>query len=48
MSRLRTSIDKAVSNREQYVDKFCNYLDRDITELGKEVKEIKELSQVRE
>ena len=39
-------MDKAASNREQYVDKFCNNLDRDITELGKEVKEIKNQAQV--
>ena len=39
-------MDKAVSNREKYVDKFCNSLDRDITELGKEVTEIKNMAQV--
>ena len=39
--RLRTAVDKATSSREQYVDKFCHHLDRDITELGKEVKDIK-------
>lgn len=44
--RLRAAVDKAASNREQYVDKFCNNLDRDITELGKEVKEIKNEAQV--
>lgn len=44
--RLRAAVDKAVSNREQYVDKFCNNLDRDITDLGKEVKEIKNQAQV--
>lgn len=44
--RLRAAVDKAASNREQYVDKFCNNLDRDITELGKEVKEIKNQAQV--
>lgn len=44
--RLRAAVDKAASNREQYVDKFCNHLDRDITELGKEVKEIKNQAQV--
>ena len=44
--RLRAAVDKAGSNREQYVDKFCNNLDRDITELGKEVKEIKNQAQV--
>ena len=44
--RLRSAVDKAVSDREKYVDKFCNHLDRDIVELGKEVKEIKNQSQV--
>ena len=39
-------MDRAVSDREKYVDKFCNCLDRDITELGKEVTEIKNLAQV--
>ena len=44
--RLRAAVDKAAGNREQYVDKFCNNLDRDILELGKEVKEIKSQAQV--
>ena len=44
--RLRAAVDKAAGNREQYVDKFCNNLDRDILELGKEVKEIKNQAQV--
>ena len=39
-------MDRAVSDREKYVDKFCRCLDRDITELGKEVTEIKNLGQV--
>ena len=39
--RLRTAVDKAASNREKYVDKFCHHLDKDITELGRDVKEIK-------
>ncbi len=45
--RLRTVVDKAVSNRETYVNKFCSNLDKDIQELGKEAKEIKNLAQVR-
>lgn len=44
--RLRSAVDKAVSNRETYVNKFCFNLDKDITELGKEVKEIKTEGQV--
>jgi len=39
-------IDKALAERDQNVDKFCNLLDKDITELGKEVKEVKRESQV--
>ena len=46
VTSLRTSVDKAVSSREQYVDKFCRHLDQDITELGKEAKEIKNEAQV--
>ncbi len=40
-------MDKATSNREQYVDKFCHNVDKDITELGKEVKDIKNQGLVR-
>ncbi len=47
MLRLRTAVDKATSNREQYVDKFCHNVDKDITELGKEVKDIKNQGLVR-
>ena len=39
-------MDKGVSNREQYIDKFCRHLDKDIVELGHDVKEIKNNSQV--
>ena len=45
--RLRTAVDKATSNREQYVDKFCRNVDKDIFELGKEVKGIKNQGLVR-
>lgn len=38
---LRNSVDKVVSSREQYIDKFCRHLDRDITDVDKEVKDIK-------
>lgn len=46
VSRLRSAVDKAVSNREQYVDKFCSHLNKDITELSREVKDIKNEAQV--
>ena len=39
-------MDKATSNREQYVSKFCHHLDQDIAALTKEVKEIKSQAQV--
>lgn len=45
--RLRTAVDMATSSREQYVDKFCHHLDKDITELGKDVKDIKNQGVVR-
>ena len=48
MNGLRMSVDKAVSNREQNISKFCAHLDKDIEELGKEVKEIKNIAQVSE
>ena len=38
-------IDKALADRDSNVDKFCTHLDKDIAELGKEVKEVKQESQ---
>ena len=46
MSRLRTAVDKVASNREQCIHKFCTHLDKDIAELDKEAKEIKNEAQV--
>ena len=46
VNRLRTAVDKGTSNREQYVHKFCTQLDKDIAELDKEAKEIKNEAQV--
>ena len=43
---LRNSVDKGVSQRDQYINKFCRMLDKDIAELGKEVKAIKNEAQV--
>ena len=43
---LRNSVDKGVSQRDQYISKFCRMLDKDIVELGKEVKTIKNEAQV--
>ena len=46
VNRLRNAVDKAVSNRERYVDKFCSHLNKDIAELAHEVKDIKNDAQV--
>ena len=46
VSSLRSSVDKAVSQREQNIQKFCAHLDKDIEDLGREVKEIKNQAQV--
>lgn len=40
------SIDRALADRDGNVDKFCSHLDTDITELMKEVKEVKQEAQV--
>ena len=39
-------MDKALSNRERYINRFCRHLDKDINELGHEVKDIKNDAQV--
>lgn len=43
---LQNSVDTILSSREKYIDKLCHHLDKDITELGKEVIEIKNEAQV--
>ena len=40
-------IDKASAERDSNVRKFCQSLDKDIVELGKELKEIKSQANVR-
>ncbi|XP_070535810.1 dynein axonemal heavy chain 6-like isoform X2 [Ptychodera flava] len=45
VSAVRNAIDKAVGERDANIDKFCNTLDKDIAELNKDVKEIKQESQ---
>ncbi|XP_055873384.1 dynein axonemal heavy chain 6-like isoform X2 [Biomphalaria glabrata] len=42
---VRNAIDKALTERDSNIDKFCNHLDKDIAELGKEVKEMKQEAQ---
>lgn len=44
---VRNAIDKALTERDANIDKFCNHLDKDIAELAKEVKEVKQEAQVR-
>ena len=43
---VRNAIDKSVSERDANLDKFCTHLDKDIAELNKEVKTVKQESQV--
>ncbi|BFZ25685.1 hypothetical protein BsWGS_28724 [Bradybaena similaris] len=42
---VRNAIDKALTERDSNIDKFCNHLDKDIAELVKEVKEVKQEAQ---
>lgn len=44
---MRNAIDKGVSERDANIDKFCTHMDKDIAELGKEVKAVKQEGQVR-
>jgi hypothetical protein len=41
-------IDKALAERDNNLKKFCQSLDKDIAELGRELKEVKRDSQVTE
>jgi len=43
---VRNAIDKALAERDANIDKFCTHLDKDIAELAKEVKEVKQEAQV--
>lgn len=43
---VRNAIDKSLTERDANIDKFCTHLDKDIAELGKEVKEVKQEAQV--
>ena len=40
------SLDKALSNREQNLSKFCAHLDKDIDKLAEGAKDIKDQAQV--
>lgn len=46
ITNVRNAIDKALAERDANIDKFCTHLDKDIAELGKEVKEVKQEAQV--
>ena len=43
---MRNAIDKALAERDANIDKFCTHLDKDIAELSKDVKEVKQVAQV--
>ena len=45
ITRVRNAIDKSLAERDGNVDKFCVRLDKDIAELSREVKEVKQEAQ---
>ncbi|KAM4706665.1 dynein axonemal heavy chain 6 [Discoglossus pictus] len=45
ITAVRNVIDKAVGERDSSIDKFCRCLDKDIAELNKEVKDVRQQSQ---
>ncbi|KAJ8313399.1 hypothetical protein KUTeg_009027 [Tegillarca granosa] len=45
ITSVRNAIDKSLTERDANIDKFCTHLDKDIAELAKEVKEIKQEAQ---
>ncbi|XP_064174621.1 dynein axonemal heavy chain 6 isoform X1 [Anguilla rostrata] len=47
ITRVRNAIDKAVGEKDGNINKFCQHLQQDITELNKEVKRVKEQAQNR-
>ena len=46
MTGVRNAIDKSLAERDSNIDKFCSSLDKDIAILNKEVKKIKQETQV--
>lgn len=46
ITNVRNAIDKCLTERDANIDKFCTHLDKDIGELTKDVKEIKQEAQV--
>ncbi|XP_050398729.1 dynein axonemal heavy chain 6 [Patella vulgata] len=45
ITNVRNAIDKALTERDANIDKFCSHLDKDIAELAKDVKEVKQEAQ---
>lgn len=45
IDRAKNAIDKALAERDGNIDKFCSCLDKDIADLNKEVKEVKQEAQ---
>ncbi|XP_033099985.1 dynein heavy chain 6, axonemal-like [Anneissia japonica] len=45
VTAVRNAIDKSVGERDSNIDKFCTHLDKDIMDLNKEVKSVKQESQ---
>lgn len=45
IDRAKNAIDKALAERDGNIDKFCSCLDKDIGDLNKEVKEVKQEAQ---
>ncbi|XP_060075174.1 dynein axonemal heavy chain 6-like [Ylistrum balloti] len=45
ITNVRNAIDKSLTERDANIDKFCTHLDKDIAELAKEVKEVKQEAQ---
>ena len=46
VTAVRNAIDKSVGERDANIDKFCNHMDKDIAQLNREVKGVKQESQV--
>ncbi|WAR29562.1 DYH6-like protein [Mya arenaria] len=45
ITNVRNAIDKSLADRDANIDRFCTHLDKDIAELAKEVKEVKQEAQ---
>lgn len=46
VTAVRNVIDKSLAERDANIEKMCTHIDKDIVSLGKEVKEVKQKSQV--